>query len=226
MSRERITVTLDGPAGVGKSTIARETAQALGIAYLDTGAMFRAVAWKLGPQALEWSEERLGAAVAGMVFGLEGSGGSTVLLCDGRPLGADIRGEDVGLLASTLAKRQSVRERLKERQRGLGERFSLVAEGRDMGSVVFPQATHKFFLDATPEVRARRRWLQLKDMGRLEDLAELTEQIRLRDEQDRTRAIAPLRPAEDAVVIDTSALNVEHVLAAVLGRVRGFMSRA
>ena len=221
MSAPSRIVTLDGPAGVGKTTIARAVAKALGVAYLDTGAMFRAVALKLGPEALEWSEERISRAVAGLEFGLQGTGEDTRLLCGGTPLGDEIRTEEIGMLASSLAKRNSVRERLKDLQCALGERYSLVTEGRDMGTVIFPKAPHKFFLDATPEIRALRRYRQLQEMGGEVDLQELTEQIRQRDEQDRTREIAPLRPADDAVSVDTSILTLEQVLQNVLDTISG-----
>lgn len=209
-------VTLDGPAGVGKTTIARMAAKELGLAYLDTGAMFRAVAFYLGEDANAWEEAELASRLESLEFGLDARG----LLCNGQVLGAAIRTEEVGMLASTLAKRAPVRARLKEQQQALGRATALVVEGRDMGTVVFPEARHKFFLDATPEVRAQRRYKQLQEMGQAADLDKLAEQIRARDEQDRTRAIAPLKPAADAVVIDTSALDIPGVLQAVLDTVK------
>lgn len=209
-------VTLDGPAGVGKTTIARLAAQELGWAYLDTGAMFRGVAWMLGPDAPALDESELEKRLAGIEFRLFGQGEASRLECNGHMLGQEIRTEEVGLLASKLAQRPGVRSRLKEQQQALGQRVALVVEGRDMGTVVFPEARHKFFLDAAPEVRARRRFLQLQEAGQPADLEQLTEQIRQRDEQDRNRSIAPLRPAEDARVVDTSALGIEEVLGVVL----------
>jgi len=122
------------------------------------------------------------------------------------------------MLASTAATLPVVRERLKQAQQDIGQRTALVAEGRDMGTVVFPEARWKFFLDAAPEVRAERRCRQLEAMGRPADLAAIAESIRKRDEQDRTRATAPLRPAPDAVVIDTGPLDVDGVFAAIMAR--------
>jgi CMP/dCMP kinase len=214
-----IIVTLDGPAGSGKTTVARMVASRLGMAYLDSGAMFRAIALFLGNGSRTGDEAHLGARLAGIDFSLRGQGEHSVLMMNDQPVGEEIRREEVGMWASHLAKLAVVRERLKAAQRRIGERTSLVAEGRDMGSVVFPRARHKFFLDAGPEERARRRWLQLRDMGVQEDLQALTANLRQRDEQDRTRAIAPLIPAEDALVIDTTGLGPEDVTEKVVSAV-------
>lgn len=218
-------VTLDGPAGVGKTTIARRAAEALGWAYLDTGAMFRGVAWRLvrelGERALDMDDETLADLLGSISFELYGAGEDSWLECNGALLGPEIRSEEVASMASRLAQRAPVRTRLKEQQQKLGRSVPLVVEGRDMGTVVFPQAKYKFFLDASPEVRARRRFLQLQEAGQPADMDTLTEQIRRRDELDRNRAIAPLRPADDAVLVDTSSLDIEGVLAAVLSDVQG-----
>ena len=217
-------VTIDGPAGVGKTTLARAVAQHLGVAYLDTGAMYRSVAWILGQGSWEWPEEQLAQGLARLDFSIQGAGEATTLLVNGHAAGSEIRTETVGLWASHVAKIPQVRCRLTEIQRSLGQSVSLVAEGRDMGTVVFPKALFKFFLDASPEVRAKRRWLQLRDAGRTEDLQELTRQMRMRDEQDRHRAIAPLKPAKDAVCIDTGSLDPSQVLQQILGRISSQMS--
>ncbi|SDB55258.1 cytidylate kinase [Desulfonatronum thiosulfatophilum] len=204
-------VTLDGPAGSGKTTVAKMVAARLGIAYLDTGAMFRAFALHLGPQSWTRSEADLRNGLAGLGFAVKGRGEESALLLNGEPLGAEIRQEEVGMWASNLARLDVVREILKQAQQRLGAETPLVAEGRDMGSVVFPQAKFKFFLEAAPEERARRRWLQLKEMGVEEDLDALAENLRRRDDQDRNRTIAPLKPAADAVIIDTAGLTPEAV---------------
>ncbi len=213
-------VTLDGPAGVGKTTLARRLADELGIAYLDSGAMFRTLALRLGEGAERRPEAELLAEAGGLDFSLEGSGSGTRLRCQGAVVGQEIRTEEVGLMASRLAAVPVVREILKAAQRRLGEGSSLVAEGRDMGSVVFPRARHKFFLDASPEVRARRRLGDLRAMGMELPLEELEARIRERDTRDRTRAVAPLRPAEDACLVDTSELDRDEVLAVLLARIR------
>ncbi|WP_147819828.1 (d)CMP kinase [Salidesulfovibrio onnuriiensis] len=214
-------VTIDGPAGVGKSTMAKRLAEALGIAYLDTGAMFRSTAWRLGEGAWNWDESRLVEELGWIRFTLSGSGAQTRLALNGYEVGDEIRTEEVGMWASNVATLPPVRAFLKEAQIRLGEQYSLVAEGRDMGTVVFPGAKNKFFLDASVEVRAKRRHDQLKEMGKPANLAKLQESIAQRDHQDRNRAVAPLRPAEDAVIVDTSDLSREQVFQALLDGVKG-----
>ncbi len=209
-------VTIDGPAGVGKSTLARSLAAHLGIAYMDTGAMFRCFALKLGHGAEKRAPEELQELCAQWHFSLSGSGATTALLCNGNPVRSEIRTEEVGMLASRLATVPVVREILKAAQQSLGHSTKLVAEGRDMGSVIFPTARFKFFLDANPEIRAVRRMRQLEEQGQKVDLAELTDQIRQRDALDRGRAVAPLCPAEGAVIIDTSSLDIPAVLGKML----------
>lgn len=221
-------VTLDGPAGVGKTTLARRAADTLGVPYMDTGAMFRCLAMKLGPGADTEPGDVLRERCAAWRFSLTGSGSGTTLLCNGAPVRGEVRTEEVGMLASRLATVPEVRDVLKAAQRSMGEATPLVAEGRDMGTVVFPCAKFKFFLDATPEVRAMRRLRDLEERGEHPDLAVLTEQIRKRDALDRNRAVAPLRPARDAVIVDTSALDIQGVLGAILHHiaVRGGLSQA
>ncbi|MEF2145656.1 MAG: (d)CMP kinase [Desulfovibrionaceae bacterium] len=213
-------VTLDGPAGVGKSSMAQELAEALKIPYLDTGAMFRSVAWKLGQGSWEWDEARLAKALSSLEFRLHGSGAASSLSLNGVAVGQEIRTETVGLWGSNLAKLPVVRDFLKRAQQDVGKASPLVAEGRDMGSVVFPEARVKFFLDADVNVRAKRRFDQLREQGKSPDLAELTESIRVRDEQDRNRAVAPLKPAPDARIVDTSQLDKAQVAALLLEAVR------
>lgn len=208
-------VTIDGPAGVGKSTMAKMLARHLSIPYLDTGAMFRSVAWKLGNGSWEWSDEKLQAAMDDIEYSLSGIGEDSVLSLNGTPICNEIRTEEVGMWASNVATLSIVRTFLKKAQQDLGARFSLVAEGRDMGTVIFPDAPHKFFLDASVEERANRRFHQLAAMDSPADLEELKGQITKRDHQDRNRAVAPLKPAEDALLIDTTNLDKNQVFAAL-----------
>lgn len=222
MEQQPMIITLDGPAGVGKSTLAKRVAARLGVAYLDTGAMFRTAALVLKQRgvlvadASDYDGAALAEALSGCVFTLEGSGEQTKLFCNGRLVGDAIRTEEVGMLAARIAGNAQVRDFLKQAQQRLGGTLSLVAEGRDMGTVVFPNARCKIFLDADPDVRADRRCRQLRELGEPCDRAALKEQIRRRDEQDRNRAIAPLRPASDARLIDTSHKDIEAVFADIM----------
>ncbi|NDY56495.1 (d)CMP kinase [Desulfovibrio sulfodismutans] len=214
-----LVVTIDGPAGVGKTTLAKRVAQALGVAYLDTGAMFRVLALRLSPVDADTPSGEIAAALSGLDFSLRGVGADTALLADGAPVGDEIRTEAVAYAASTLATRPEVRAFLRAAQQRLGRDIELVAEGRDMGTVIFPGAAHKFFLDATAQVRAARRVEQLAAMGKPADHAAILADITRRDAQDRTRAEAPLRPAPDAVVIDTSDLDIDGVFARIMATI-------
>ncbi len=212
MSSGPVTITIDGPAGVGKTTLARGLARRLEIAYLDTGAMYRAAAWMLGPSAAEMQEDELACSLDSMRFTLRGAGPDSRLLLEDRVIGDQVRTEEVGLLASSIAALKVVREYMKESQQKIGLETSLVAEGRDMGTVVFPGAAYKFFLQADPGIRAARRCKQLQEMGREADEKQILEQMRRRDAQDSQRAIAPLVPAPDAVRIDTGSLTPDEIL--------------
>ena len=216
-------ITLDGPAGVGKSTTARRLAAALGVPYLDTGAMYRTLGLRLGAAAADMSDEELRRRCAEYSFSLEPcptDRDSLCLFCNGQPVGDEIRTEKAGRLASLVARLPVLRGALQNVQRSLGRRWSLVAEGRDMGTRVFPEARYKFFLDARPEVRAERRCRELADRGETADKDTVLAAIAARDEQDRNRVVDPLRPASDAVIVDTSDLSPEEVLNVLLEAVR------
>lgn len=220
MNNPHLIITIDGPAGVGKTTVARQVAAALKIAYLDTGAMFRAVGWMLGPRETMEEPDRVTALLDGICFDLEGSGWDSSLILNGNRLGPEIRTEEVGMWASNVGRLEIVRNFLKKEQQKIGASTSLVAEGRDMGSVVFPDAPCKFFLDASPEIRAGRRQTQLERMGVQADYNTILDQIKKRDHQDRNRAIAPLKPAPDALIVDTGALSPDEVLKKILDNLK------
>lgn len=216
-------ITLDGPAGVGKSSTARRLAAALGVAYLDTGAMYRTLGLRLGAEAADMGDEELRRRCAEYRFSLEpcpaGEDG-LCLFCNGEPVGEEIRTVKAGRLASLVARLPVLREALQNVQRAMGRRWSLVAEGRDMGTRVFPEARYKFFLDARPDVRAERRCLELAARGEAVDREAVLAAIEARDEQDRNRAVDPLRPASDAVIVDTSDLDPDGVLNVLLDVLR------
>ncbi|MDQ7032061.1 MAG: (d)CMP kinase [Desulfonauticus sp.] len=211
MTDDRLLITIDGPAGVGKTTLAKKLASYLNIAYLDTGAMFRGLAYCLGKTSLNWTENELEQRLAGLSFDLIVRDGNFVLTLNQKVLGDEIRSEEIGFLASTLGTKPVIRNFLKQEQRKIGAKYPLVAEGRDMGSCVFPDARYKFFLDADVSVRAKRRVLQLEEKGMQVDFKSILDALRKRDFQDRNRKIAPLKPAKDAVIIDTTHLSAEEV---------------
>ncbi|NDY43426.1 (d)CMP kinase [Dissulfurirhabdus thermomarina] len=210
-------ITIDGPAGAGKSTLSRRLAAELGWTYLDTGAMYRAVGWAARRRGVDPADP---AALEELCRGLrlELEGGR--VLADGVDVTGEIRTPEVDALASAVSRNPEVRRRLSRLQRELGARGRVVAEGRDMGTVVFPDAAVKFFVTASVAERAARRRRQLLEKGRDVPEAELRRQIRDRDAADASRRVSPLRPAADAVIIDTTGQDLEASLAALLDVVR------
>jgi len=210
-------IAIDGPSGSGKGTIAALVAERLGWHLLDSGALYRIVAAMALERNIALDDAQ---ALADMALGLdiEFAGGAT--RADGDDLSLRIREEDVSAGASKVAALQPVRDAILELQRSQRRPPGLVADGRDMGTVVFPDAPLKVYLDATAEVRAERRYNQLKNNGLSVSLAALLASIQERDERDRRRAVAPLRPAPDAILIDSTVLTIEAVLSRVLDEAR------
>jgi cytidylate kinase len=205
-------IALDGPSGVGKSTTARAVARALGWDYLDTGGMYRCAALAARRQDAEPGDPRIAEILQRAAIEQAGSR----FFLDGEDVSELIRSPEVTRLASPLSAIPVVREVLVALQRRIGERGRWVVDGRDIGTVVFPQACCKIFLTASAEARARRRFLELEAKGPPADFAAVLADLAERDHRDSTRALAPLRPAEKAHILDSSSMDLDQVVAAVL----------
>jgi len=211
-------IAIDGPSGSGKGTVCRILAERLGWHLLDSGALYRLTALAGAARGLEPADEPGHAAVAAGLdarFEVNEAGGERVLL-DGRDVTRELRAEVTGNMASVVAVMPAVRAALLERQRAYAVAPGLVADGRDMGTVVFPSAGLKVFLTASAGERARRRYNQLKEKGLAANLAGLSQEILERDRRDSARSVAPLRPAADAVVIDSTGITVDDVVSRIL----------
>jgi cytidylate kinase len=211
--KSREIIAIDGPAGAGKSTVSKMLARRLKYLYLDTGAMYRAVALavqraKLDPE----DEEALAQICAQIRLSFKGEGDEQKIYLDGAEVTQEIRQPEIGWLASVVSTKRPVREAMVQLQRKLGERGRIVAEGRDTGTVVFPQAEFKFFLTAQIEERARRRQEELRAKGYQVPMEEVQREINRRDAQDAGRELAPLRPAPDAHIIDSTRLSPQEVV--------------
>lgn len=208
-------IAIDGPAASGKGTVAARVARVLGFHLLDSGALYRLVALKAIRDGVELDDE---AALAGLAHGLDAVFDERGVTLDGADATEAIRDEAVSEGASRVAVHPGVRAALLDRQRAFRRPPGLVADGRDMGTVVFPDAGTKVFVTATPEARALRRHKQLAERGMRADVRALLDEIRARDERDAGRAVAPLKPAADAVVLDTTGLTIEQATSFVLDR--------
>ena len=211
-------VAIDGPAGAGKGTIAKLAAGKLGFAYIDTGAMYRAVTWKLLQTGEPFSPELAGKLANEIRITFCPENAINRVFVDGTEVTDDIRTAEVTGLVSKVAAVPEVRTAMTDQQRRMGA--EIVMDGRDIGTVVFPDAQCKIFLTATVEERARRRGLELEAKGEKVDYKKLQEDIAFRDKQDSEREVSPLRQAEDAIYLDTSAMNIEQVTDKVLELVK------
>lgn len=211
-------LAIDGPGGAGKGTVSLRLARWLGWHYLDSGALYRLVAVAAARDGLDLDDgEALARAVAHVKIEFRLTGDALEVLLDGVDATTAIREEASARAASRLAVHAPLRAALLPLQRAFARPPGLVAEGRDMGTVVFPDAALKIFLTASAEQRAQRRWLQLSEAGVDASLAAILDDLRRRDAQDASRAAAPLRPADDAVLVDSSGLTVEEVCARIVG---------
>lgn len=208
-----LVIAIDGPSASGKGTVAQRVASELGFAYLDSGALYRLTALAAQLQNIAWNHE---VDVAAIAAALDVEFIGEQILLSGSDVSLAIRSEEIGSGASQVAALPLVREALLQRQRAFAGEQGLVADGRDMASVVFPRANLKVFLTATAEVRAGRRYKQLLGRGETADLALITADLQARDERDRTRSVAPLAQADDALLLETSNLTVDEAVAQVL----------
>lgn len=206
-------VAIDGPAGAGKSTVAKIAAEQLKFIYVDTGAMYRAVAVYFMNNRIDINnEDAVNEAVDGADIGIEYENGVQQVILNGQNVTSSLRDEDVGRCASTVSKYASVRGHLLELQRALAARADVIMDGRDIGTTVLPGAQVKIYLTASVEARAKRRYDELISKGTKADIDEIKADIERRDYQDMNRDISPLRQAEDAVFLDTSDMNIEQVI--------------
>ena len=225
MSAEKIipVLTIDGPSGSGKGTISRSVADNLGWHLLDSGALYRAVGFAAGMEGLDLSDAEAMtrcAETTRITFRAAKDGGETHVIVNGMDATDEIRTETCGAAASAIAAIPSVRAALFDKQRHFRKAPGLVADGRDMGTVIFPDARVKVFLTAGAEERAKRRYKQLKEKGLSVTLAALLREIQARDVRDAERPVAPLKPAQDAVIIDSTGIPIDVVVAKVLSLVR------
>ncbi|MEG0157360.1 MAG: (d)CMP kinase [Anaerovoracaceae bacterium] len=210
-------IAIDGPGGAGKSTIAKAVAKELFLDYIDTGAMYRAIGYKLAREKVDLEDQK---ALQEMldVTDIDFSSGNIIL--DGEIVNDKIRTPEMSKMASSCSGIKAVREKLVSLQRRMGENKSLIMDGRDIGNNVLPHAEFKFFITAAPEERARRRYAELLQKGDQVTFEEVLADMNERDEKDRTRALNPLRKAEDAIEIDTTKMSIEEVIGKIIKEVK------
>lgn len=219
MANEYISVAVDGPAGAGKSTIARRAAKELGFVYVDTGAIYRTVAFAVTEQGMQPEDAAAILPTLRVEMRWDADGAQHMLLSD-RDVTDCIRRPEISLAASRVSALPAVRDFLMDMQRGAARAHSVVMDGRDIGTVVLPNAQVKVFLTASARVRAERRWRELREKHSPDSFEQVLREIEQRDERDRNRAVAPLRPAEDAVILDTSEMDIEQSVSALLALIR------
>jgi len=218
--KKRIVIAIDGPSSAGKGTVAKIVAQKLGFSYLDTGAMYRCVALTLKNNEVDINDEsEISEILNNTKIRLSSDNNKSLKVeLNGKDVSKEIRTPEISRLSSDIATKLSVRSFLTKLQREFAQNSNVVAEGRDMGTQVFPDADVKFFIDASVEVRTNRRYLQLQQAGIKTDIENLRKDIENRDYQDKNREIAPLHPAINAVIIDTTNLEIDQVVDIILKR--------
>lgn len=224
MARKPV-ITIDGPSGAGKSTISKLLAERLGYTYIDTGALYRVVALRVKESGCD--PENAGQLLllcGGLDIAFDERDGTIRIFSEGKDVTEAIRTPDMSLLASRVSAHSVVRGALLATQRKLGEAGGVVVEGRDMGTVVFPEAEVKFFLDASLETRCRRRFEQYRAMGKVFDRGTITREIAKRDNDDMQRALSPLKPADGAVRIDSTSMTIEEVVERMVQVIEQYLS--
>ena len=217
----KLIIAIDGPAGAGKSTVAKRLAKELGYTYMDTGAMYRAFAWRVMEQVIDLSDERkLQAVLRETTIELVENHGRPKVFLNGADVTDQIRTPELSQLASRVSTSKIVRERMVELQRAMGSQGGVVAEGRDIGTVVFPDAEVKIYLDASAQERARRRFEELRTQGSQVTMEGTVSEMEERDRRDKERDVAPLRKAEDALVIDSTDSAVDRVVERIMREIK------
>ena len=220
MKKNGLVIAVDGPSGAGKSTAARLLAERLRYIYIDTGAMYRAVGWKVKRDGIGPADEAKLAALCNRTeVTIKKDNSDPRFFVDGIDVSGEIRTPEMGMTASAVSKSPAVRGRLLTLQRELGRHGGVVMDGRDIGTVVFPDADVKFYLDASADERGKRRCLELRAKGMDVDCAQITREIEERDRQDSGRTLAPLKKADDALLIDSSAMSIDDVLDRMLSEI-------
>ena len=210
-------IAIDGPAGAGKSTVAQKVAKELSFVYVDTGAMYRAMALYLLRKGVNREDpDEIGEACQNAEISIEYQNGEQIVLLDGENVNAHLRTEEVSAMASVSSAVPRVREKLLDLQRKLARTMSVVMDGRDIGTTILPDADVKIYLTASSLTRARRRYLEYQEKGEPCDLAEIQKTIEERDQRDMTREISPLCQAEDAVLVDSSELTIDETVEKIL----------
>jgi cytidylate kinase len=219
----KLIIAIDGPSGAGKSCCAKMLAKELGYTYLDTGALYRVIAFAAYKKKIDWQRsEALKALLSSIKIKVVCERGEGKILLDGKDYSSEIRSPEVSMVASYISQDPLVRRALFDIQRGFGEKGGVVIEGRDIGTVIFPDADIKFFLTASLEERAKRRYLQLRAQGWKGELEEIKKETEIRDREDSERGIAPLKPAREAIIIDSTSLNKEEVVKKMLEVISSF----
>lgn len=209
--KKGLIIAIDGPAASGKSTTAQFLAEKLGYVYIDTGAMYRACALKAKKMGIDINdEESIRELLDNIDIRIENHHSKNRIFLDGEDVSEDIRADDISALASAISAIPAVRYKMVELQRKMGEKGGVILDGRDIGTFVFPSAEVKFFLTASPEIRAKRRWLELQQKGINKDFSEVLADLVKRDNNDSQRALAPLKKADDAIEVDTSNMTIEE----------------